>query len=529
MANEFADVVIVGSGVAGLMTAHLLADHMNVIILTKSKVETSNSSCAQGGMAAAISPSDHWSKHLHDTVVAGQHHHRTDHLELVVRRAPSLVKTLETLGVRFDRNEAGELLLGMEGAHSHRRIVHASGDQTGKMFVDTLIASVKSRVNNYENTFVRRLIKNGERVVGVETNDRFIYARAVVLATGGCGQLYRYTSNVAEATGDGFALAYRAGASLIDMEFVQFHPTLFVKDDVCYGLISEAVRGEGAILIDCNGERLLKDHPLGDLAPRDVVSRAINKTLQKGRNVYLDCSNVANLNKKFPGLYERMQRAKSRSLALPVAPGAHFISGGVETDANGRTDVESLFAVGEVACTGVHGANRLASNSLLEGLVFAERVASHLLANEEMLVTEHDEDEGPKSVCVLPTKPELKEKMTRLVGIERDERGLLKMKQWLEPFLPSALNIRREDDDATVELKNMVLTAFLITNAASKRTESRGGHFRADFPYLSDRWQGVVIVQKNGAITLEKKYGNDGGGNKDESVHRRRTAASFFN
>lgn len=529
MTREAVDVIVIGSGIAGLMTAHLLADHLNVIMITKSSVKTSNSSKAQGGMAASISPVDHWTKHFNDTTVAGQHHHRLDHLELLVRRAPNVVKTLEQLGVPFDRNEDGTLQLGMEGAHSCRRIVHASGDKTGEMFVTTLVECVKNRINLYENTFVRRLLQKDGKVVGVEAeNNHFIYAKAVIVATGGVGALYPYTSNVKEATGDGFALAYRAGASLIDMEFIQFHPTLFIKDDRCYGLISEAVRGEGAFLVNDRGERILKSHPLGDLAPRDIVSRAIYAEMKKGNSVYLDCSKIDRLQQKFPSLYERLQKVKIENNLLPVAPGAHFISGGIETDINGKTDVEGLYALGEVACTGVHGANRLASNSLLEGLVFAEQIATHILSNSVQGETEHEEQVAAKMNTIIPSKAEIQQKMDALVGIERDEHRLTEMKQWLAPFLQATNYVDRHDDRHTLERKNMLITASLITNAAIIRTESRGGHYRSDYPYQRNEWQGITLVQQKNLSSVVKKKINEEERKKDESSYDRGATAAFF-
>ncbi|NEU31544.1 L-aspartate oxidase [bacterium LRH843] len=513
MADRTADVVIIGSGVAGLMTAHLLADHMNVIILTKSNVEASNSSLAQGGMAAAVGALDHWKQHFVDTTRAGHHHHHLTNLEMLVKRAPSMVKRLQEIGVQFDCDEGGALLLGMEGAHKYRRIVHANGDQTGKAFTSALIEAVKPRVTVLEQTMAIRLLKDGEQVIGVETNDECIYTGATVLATGGAGQLFVHTSNAEEATGDGLAIAYRAGAKLVDMEFVQFHPTLLANENQMYGLISEAVRGEGACLVDEKGRKVMADHPLCDLAPRDVVSRAIQAELNKGKRVYLDCRAVEQIEKKFPSLYERCKKAKidMESKLLPVVPGAHFISGGVETDSKGRTSLDGLYAVGEVAWTGVHGANRLASNSLLEGLVFAEQAASDIRINERHIQRQIKSRKLEKdSFCPgLPTKAEIKKLMTANVGIERKEQQLRSMKQWLEPFMMPALLVTAFETRERFETKNMLIAACLMTEAALYRNESRGGHYRSDYPKDDDlHWQRVYIThsRQEGTTVTRRKH-----------------------
>ncbi|GAE35112.1 L-aspartate oxidase [Halalkalibacter akibai] len=495
MADQTVDVIVIGSGIAGLMTAHLLADQLNVIVITKSGVEVSNSSWAQGGMAAALGTEDNWQKHFADTINAGQDHHNYSHTEILVKKAPEIVKTLIDLGVPFDRMQDGNLSLGMEGAHQQRRIVHANGDKTGEAFTKALIKAVRDRVTILDHTEVHQLVKSNNRIVGVEIhNKQTVYARTTVLATGGLGQLYTHTSNVPEATGDGFALAYRAGAVLRDMEFIQFHPTLLTNEQMTFGLISEAVRGEGATLVDESGLRIMAEHPLKELASRDVVSREIHRALEAGRKVYLDCSGITNFQSKFPGLSARCKQLgiNVKDKPLSVAPGAHFISGGVQTDQFGRTNLEGLYAVGEVACTGVHGANRLASNSLLEGLVFAEQVAKDILANKAKLlvpVLVKEKREKEELLLQLPSKDEIKRQMTRFVGIERSLDGLNQMKKWLEPFVNTAKYVRSSDTKVEIESKNMVLVAWLITNAALMRTESRGGHYRADFPERNDsRW-----------------------------------------
>lgn len=490
MADKSVDVVIIGSGIAGLMTAHLLADHLNVIIITKSQIESSNSSFAQGGIAAAIGTLDHWKKHLKDTVESGQDHHKLSHVEMIVKQAPAVVARLQEIGVAFDCSEDGSFLLGMEGAHQERRIVHAQGDQTGRAFTQALIKAVTGRVAIYDQTMAVSLICAGDDVIGVRTKEDLFYAQATVLATGGAGQLYNYTSNVQEATGDGIALAYRAGAAITDMEFVQFHPTLFIKEGKSLGLISEAVRGEGAYLVTSSGKRLMKDHPLKDLAPRDVVSRAIQREINKGNEVFLNCRHIKDLHKMFPSLYSKCQQAEinHETIPIPVAPGAHFFSGGIETNQHGQSSLNGLYAVGEAACTGVHGANRLASNSLLEGLVFAEQAAKHILKTKKDRRKNILTFEAPthKALGELPTKEKIKEKMTRFVGIERNESGLKEMERWLNLYVNTAFDVHPFESRENIEIKNMIVTAWLMTTSALARTESRGGHYRKDYPLRND-------------------------------------------
>ncbi len=495
------DVIIVGSGIAGLMTAHLLADHMNVMLITKSGLRTSNSSCAQGGMAAALSSDDDWKIHLADTLNAGQHHHNESHAEMLVKRAPAIVHLLAHLGVPFDKNEDGSLILGMEGAHQKRRIVHVNGDKTGQAFTEALINVVKERIAILEHTLVTTLLEKNNQVIGVQTNTGRFYAKSIVLATGGLGQLYEHTSNVEESTGDGYALAYRVGAVLKDMEFIQFHPTLLKRDTKTFGLISEAVRGEGAKLVTNSGERLMDHYPLKELEARDVVSREIHRVLQEGNEIYLDCRNIDEFTKRFPGLAERCVQAgiNPEITPLSVVPGAHFASGGIETDKNGCTSVLGLYAIGEVACTGVHGANRLASNSLLEGFVFAEKVAAHILNDDKVwqaLPPKRDiEDIEWKVPETFPSKKEIQINMTKYVGIERDQKGLNEMKKWLEPYRLMSSQICQTDSQSIIERKNMILVACLITEAAFQRMESRGGHYRKDFPERDDHyWLGKQIT-----------------------------------
>ncbi len=433
MASVDADVVIIGSGIAGLMAAHLLADEVNVILITKARLTASNSNLAQGGIAAAIGDHDDWRLHLADTMLAGYGHNRYEQVKTVVRRAPTIIETMQKLGVPFDAKH-GSLTLGREAAHRQRRIIHAYGDQTGRAFIETLVQLIIQRVNIYEDTMAVELLVEDGAVGGVKTNKGAITARHTIMATGGAGQLFECTSNAPEATGDGMALAYRAGALLADLEFIQFHPTVLSKDGASFGLVSEAVRGEGAQLVTAEGERIMGTNPLKELAPRDIVSRALYAEIQAGKSVYLDCRMIENFSSRFPGISRLCQQAKVTDSLLPVVPGAHFISGGIHTDGVGRTSLQQLYAIGEVACTGVHGANRLASNSLLEGLVFAELAVQDILSRPrttERITRDHSKYAGQ---LALPARQELQQRMTACVGIERSAESLMEMKEWLSRF-----------------------------------------------------------------------------------------------
>ncbi len=372
------DFLIIGSGIAGLYTAIRAAAHGRVTLVTKGKLLDSNTWHAQGGVAAALSSEDSPQSHLIDTLQAGAGLCLEDAVAILVSDGPQRILDLISLGTQFDRNTRGELLLGQEAAHSQRRIVHARGDATGAEIAESLAAYVVRTANLriLENCLALDLLLSGDGCTGAvlfhEGRLLRCHARATVLATGGCGQVYRYTTNPPVATGDGFAMAARAGARLKDMEFVQFHPTALATDENPMPLISEAVRGEGAILVNEAGERFMPAiHAGAELAPRNVVASAIFDQMQNGHRVYLDATHMGErFTTRFPTIFRlcRTHGVDPRTEHIPVAPSAHFIMGGIETDTEGHTNVPGLLACGEVACTGVHGANRLASNSLLEGM-----------------------------------------------------------------------------------------------------------------------------------------------------------------
>jgi len=478
-----AEVVIIGSGIAALMAADEICDKKNVIVFTKGTINECNSMIAQGGVAAAVSQGDTWQQHYEDTLVAGCYVNNKNAVMELVKNGPKSIEIMLEKGMKFDCDENGMVQLGKEGAHGHRRILHAGGDATGKHLIETLLNRLKGRAKIIENeAAVDFLLKDG-RCVGVAVIDernklKKYYAHSTILATGGIGSLYQFSSNVHTATGDGIAMAYRAGCELADLEFVQFHPTLLYLNGSCHGLISEAVRGEGAFLVTSSGKRVMQGlHPMEDLAPRDIVSRAIFNEMKNGEDVYLDISTVKNFSKRFPTIYENLIRngLDLDHPLIPIVPGAHFHMGGVKTNENGETSIKQLFAIGEVACTGVHGANRLASNSLLEGMVFGERVAQYLLNldnNEEEIEVVYELPSSRK----LPAKEEIQEIMMKKVGIIRTEKELQDAINWFK----FQLSNDKTTEDLTVDLLvrwNMLTVGSLIAQAALNRKESVGSHF----------------------------------------------------
>lgn len=507
-----ADVIIIGSGAAALQLAGSLPKHLNVIILTKSSVIKGNSAKAQGGIAAAISATDHPLLHYKDTLEAGRYINDSNAVRSLTQEAPAIIQELLAQGCTFDANHEGQIALGMEGSHQQHRIVHAGGDQTGKYIMETLLNNIGENVTVYENMHVYHLLmdRQHQQCYGVKARSSHDMAHTfvaahVVLATGGCGGVYAITSNASTVTGDGIALAYQAGAAVIDMEFVQFHPTLLFVDGKAKGLVSEAVRGEGATLIDEQGFRIMTElHPLRDLAPRHVVSQAIYHHIQKGHNVYLDIAGIEDFSLRFPSI-SRLCEENGIAISdgrIPVAPGCHFLMGGVRTDSFGRTNVKGLYAIGETACTGVHGANRLASNSLLEGLVYGKRAAyaiQHSTNQQDFSAApiERDIPNLPFSVS-LPNQQLLKEKMMSYVGISRTRAELKQHLAWLESFSIRSLLQSSLEELSTEDITTffMLMNSWLITSSALRREESRGGHFLTDFPFEKETWERKHIIHQ---------------------------------
>ena len=491
--------LVVGSGIAGLHTAWRASQHGDVLLLTKRSLFDSATAYAQGGIAAALGAGDSPKLHRQDALAAGAALCDAAAVQVLVEEGPARVRELQTAGAHFDLDPRGQLSLGREAAHSKNRIVHAHGDQTGAEVARTLVARVRESadITVVEKTRVLDLIVQRGQCLGVRASVRGratdILAEGTVLATGGCGQIYRHTTNPVVATGDGYAIAHRAGVTLSDMEFVQFHPTALDTRENPLALISEAVRGEGAVLVNERGERFMaRRHKLADLAPRDVVARAIFNEQKKGR-VYLDARKLGKrFAQRFPGIFALCQARgiDPRKDLIPVTPAAHYMMGGVVTDLSGRSSMPRLYAVGEVARTGVHGANRLASNSLLEGLVFAERVARDLggaralgrLPARTVWSVPELTDRGAAQVAA----DEIRAVMWDYAGIARTARGLrtaLERLTEIEGRLP---------EGATEEL-NVLQTARLVTEAALLRKESRGGHYRADYPRAKRTWKGRHI------------------------------------
>jgi len=489
-------VLVIGSGIAGLQSAWRASDHADVVVMTKRTLKDSATAYAQGGIAAALGAGDSPDLHKSDTLAAGAALCDAAAVEVLVAEGPDRVRELASAGARFDTDETGRFTLGREAAHSRKRIVHAKGDQTGAEVARALIARVNDRKNIdvIEKARALDLIVEQGRCCGVRANVAGkaveIIADATVLATGGCGQLYRHTTNPLVATGDGYAIAHRAGARLADMEFVQFHPTALETSENPLALISEAVRGEGAVLLNDRGTRFMsKRHKLAELAPRDIVAREIFREQLGGSRVWLDARKLSRtFGRRFPGILHicLARGIDPRRDLIPVTPAAHYMMGGIITDLAGRSSLERLYACGEVSRTGVHGANRLASNSLLEGLVWAERVARDAVNHPKLpRLPRRSEwkvtllrDTGAAQVAA----DEIRRIMWEQAGIARDAKGLTSARKALDA-------LRARLTAGMTEELNMVDTARLIVASALKRRESRGGHFRRDFPKPRNAWK----------------------------------------
>ncbi|QQZ10734.1 L-aspartate oxidase [Heyndrickxia vini] len=498
------DVIIIGSGIAAMQLAHNLSSSLFVRLITKSTLSNSNSYFAQGGIAAAVSSDDNYRLHYQDTIEAGEDFHTNEKVLDLVKEAPNLINRLINSGVQFDSDEHGTILLGKEGAHCRNRILHCGGDATGKYLMDHFLKKVPKNINMIENEFVYELIihPNVNKCIGVKTRNskgeaNIYFASHIILAVGGVGGLYAYTSNASSVAGDGVALAYMAGAKLTDLEFIQFHPTLLTINGKACGLVSEAVRGMGAVLInDANEPIMAGKHPLNDLAPRHIVAQEIYFERSKGNEVYLDIHMIKHFKEKFPtitAMCENYQIDLSKG-KIPVAPGCHFFMGGIVIDEVGRTSINGLYAIGETAWSGVHGANRLASNSLLEGLYYGEKLASYLneQTNNNVDHSLHIQinNQTKKRKVHLPNKLELQNKLMDCAGIIRSKMKLEELKIWLGNYeIIKHKNLHLDQfETEDIQMIFMLITAKLITEAALLRTESRGGHIREDFPLKDPEW-----------------------------------------
>jgi L-aspartate oxidase len=524
------DFLVIGAGIAGLRAAIALARAGHVLVITKEQLAESNTAYAQGGIAVAMGGDTDVALHLADTENAGDGLVNAAAAAVLVEQGPQRVQELLQWGTAFDRsdNGHGELMLTREGAHSLPRILHANGDATGREIAQSLLrhARLEKNITLAEWTTCIDLLVRGDarnqKVVGVTLLDcdgRIfnVYARATLLASGGAGQVFSETTNPAVATGDGIAMAYRAGAAVADMEFFQFHPTALALEGAPRFLISESLRGEGAHLVNAQHERFMqKYHPQLELAPRDVVARAIVRegTPANGKEplpVYLDMRHVTgiDLTKRFPGISAFLAKygLSLQKDLIPIRPAAHYMMGGVKTDIHGRTTLAGLYAAGEAACTGVHGANRLASNSLLEGLVFGAAAASAMLEDDAKPSTE-PELAPPPSPATTHTEEQtekwivnLRMLMWKHAGLLRSAEGLNRAKLALEEM---AFDIPRGHTRRAIEARNLHQAAMLMVESALARKESRGAHYRNDFPQRDDKGFRKHSVLERGKLRFEQ-------------------------
>jgi len=496
------DFIVIGSGIAGLSAAHALAPFGTTTIITKSSIHEGSTQLAQGGIAVALHRDDTPNYHFEDTLYAGDGLCNPDAVRILVEEGPSRVQELVEMGAHFDKS-GDDYSFTREAAHNRRRILHA-GDATGREIEKTLGNTIRRHLNVsfLQNTVVSSLIiSNGECIGCIVVHDGVptaIYAKAVIIASGGCGQVYSYNTNPPVATGDGIALAFRAGAAVQDMEFTQFHPTTLYTGDkkpISLFLISEAVRGEGGILRNKAGERFMPNyHPMAELAPRDAVARAVFEEMRRtqSHHVYLDLSEVPlDLKQRFPTIFRRCQESgiDIRRDFVPVAPAAHYFMGGVSTDTNGRTTIPRLYAAGEAASLGVHGANRLASNSLLDGLVFGNRAGQHAATLTDIDIDTDisippESGHLPSLVAARLIRSRIRDTMWNQVGIVRRQSD---MEHALAYFLSLHSTVGCQTyNEEHLELQNLITVATLITQFALTRTGSRGAHFRADHPEKSN-------------------------------------------
>lgn len=514
--QQFTDVLIIGGGVAGLRSAIAAAEGgAEVLVLTKDTIDESNTWYAQGGIAAVLQPMDSIEAHIKDTEDCGVGLCDHEAVRIVIEEGPQRVLELLQWGANFDKKPGNphNLAFGLEGGHSFARILHAYGDATGKELAQTLIKTVrlKENIRISENSFVIDLVTDEGRCLGVlaviDHRVNLIWAKRTILASGGAGQLYRESTNPKIATADGHAMAYRAGANVQDMEMVQFHPTTLYVAGASRALITEAVRGEGAYMVDRNGYRFMKDkHPMAELAPRDIVSRAIVEQIRKTNftHVFLDVRHLdtPKFRERFPQLAKLTDQFDidvSKDL-IPIHPATHYMIGGVDCDEYGHTSLPGLYAVGEAGCSGLHGANRLASNSLLEGLAFGARAGADAAEGVRQnnikfpLNLEHKVETSTKTeLDITDVKSSLRSIMWRNVAIERTGDRLTETREiiafWSRYVMDKTFKLEEIGPQAAMagwELQNMLTACFLITTAAYTRTESRGAHYRIDYPERDD-------------------------------------------
>ena len=519
VSHRFADVLIIGGGLAGLRAALEVDSSLTVIVITKDVIRQSNSSYAQGGIAGVIHPEDRIEWHVRDTMTAGGNLCDLETVEYVIGQAPERIAELIEMGTRFDRKkpaatgtaadeDSTDLTLGREGGHSHNRILHANGDATGAEIMRAVIEQVRNATNIQvvENAFTLDLLTWEDRCRGTVVADgdkKFLFwAKETILCTGGAGQLFRETTNPSVATGDGHAMALRAGVELRDMEFMQFHPTVLYIAGSSRTLITEAVRGEGAYLVDSTGYRFMEDYDDRlELAPRDVVSQSIVTQMEKthAANVFLSLKHLdpEHVRERFPGIAKAVAEFGLDITCdpIPVRPGAHYMIGGIAVDRNGRTSLEGLWAAGEATSTGLHGANRLASNSLLEGLVFGvsaarEATKAAMKSDDDSLevfpISNTELQNSQAALDIYDIRNSLKSLLGRSAGVRREAKSMTAAIETIERWQSYVL--AQEFPDAKGwELQNMLTVGKLLCAAALKREESRGVHLRTDFPDTDDK------------------------------------------
>ncbi len=530
--HKYCDCIVIGSGIAGLSTAMRLAKNNNIKVITKSSLSDSTTWYAQGGIAAAIKKPDFWKNHYEDTMAAGQGLCDRKAVKILVKTALKMIEDLIEIGTNFDISE-GEISLTTEGGHSYPRILHAGGDATGEELEKKLVSHSKGlkQIDFFPEYFVLDILVYKNKCIGVlgmdiNTNKIEIHpASNIVIASGGIGQIYNLSTNPPISTGDGIAMAYRAGTSITDIEFVQFHPTVFKTKDSKLFLISEALRGEGAYLRDCHGNRFMVGrHPRAELAPRDIVVKEMIRVMDKcGSNyVYLDATHIpeSHLKIRFPNIISKLREngLNLKKDLIKVSPAEHYLNGGIKTDYKGKTNIEGLYCCGEAAATGAHGANRLASNSLMEGLVYGWKIYKDI---EKKLKQKNTGYENKTIECINKLldeakikkrkagkfddkKPDiktltsdLKNIMTRKVGILRDAQSLKEAGEFVDFHINSGYLYNKKDKNI-LEFVNMLTVARLIIKAASLREESRGTHQRNDFPKKDDKnWKKHIILKQN--------------------------------
>ncbi len=525
------DILVIGSGLAGLLFALNIHKNSNYIVnvVTKRLIDDANTKYAQGGMAAVLSDSDSFDSHAKDTMIAGDGICRKDVVENFVKEAPAGIKDLIKLGVKFNRNENEILSLGREGGHSQRRIVHVN-DTTGKAIQTQIVSAVKNcgKIKVFENHSAIDLVNINNQIAGayvldIENQEVLNFsAKFTILATGGAGKVFLYTSNPKIASGDGIAMAYRAGATIANMEFIQFHPTIYYNPNLHTFLVTEALRGEGASLMTINGDKFMADvHPQAELAPRDIVARAIDHQLKKTGDdfIFLDISDKdsAFIKRRFPAIYQTLLEngMDITKEPIPVVPAAHYTIGGVNAKINGDTGIPGLLAIGEVAYTGFHGANRLASNSLVEAAVMAVKAAGFAIKKLKSEDYFHqsfpfwqpgDAVNSDEAVIISHNWDEIRRCMWNYVGIVRSTKRLLRAKTRIEILKQEVMDYYWKFNVTSdiIELRNIVQVAELIVNSALSRKESRGAHFSLDYPNKLDTVRDVLIQKNYGVFFSEE-------------------------